>query len=60
MKNSVLLLNLQNENFVRDCTCLSITGKQRRIVPFLLTADIKKAMDLIANMQMKTVVGVSP
>jgi len=39
---------------------LSITGKQRRIVPFLLTADIKKAMDLIANMQMKTVVGVSP
>jgi len=37
---------------------LSITGK--RTVPLLLTADLKKAMDVIANAEMRAAVGVSP
>ena len=39
---------------------LSITGNQCRTVPLLLTADLKKAMDLIANTEMETAMGVSP
>lgn len=39
---------------------LSITGKRGRTVPLLLTSDLKKAMDLIANTEMRTAVGVSP
>jgi len=39
---------------------LSITGKRGRTVPLLLTANLKKAMDVIANAEMRAAVGVSP
>lgn len=39
---------------------LSITGKQGRTVPALLTADLKTAMDLIADNASRLAVGIRP
>ena len=39
---------------------MSITGKRGRTVPILLTVDLKKAMDLITNLELRKTVGVRP
>lgn len=39
---------------------MSITGKRGRTVPLLLTADLKKALDLITDPELRMTVGVRP